>query len=253
MGEEQQGQVRGSGGGLRRGVVTLVIIGAILWGFAFAALRTRGGHDFVAKQLSERFETQVQFERATLGFPLGITLANVATLDYADGQSGFHVDETRLHVGMHPLVRVRLLRPQINLTYDGVVWYPTNFAALGELPFRDLGALSEACAAWRGRVALALEGGTVYWHGMPDGLIASAKGVGFDVGPVSLPGHPDATFHRLRAASVVEPAGRQTDNVSIEWLAAGPQRYIEIDRASTVPTGDDAGFWGVADDHAIEH
>ncbi|MCE9614191.1 MAG: hypothetical protein K8T26_07935 [Lentisphaerae bacterium] len=248
MGEEQ-GKGGGSGGGLRRGIVTLVIILVILWTTLYFALGTKGGHDFVQAQLSKRLGTEVTLERARLGLPAALQLTGVQSADYTAGELGFRVEDVRLAVGVHPWFRVKLVRPELNIVYDGSTWYPTNFAGLGELPERDLGALSDLCAPWRERVAVALEDGLLTWHRDAGAASAMARGVDFQIEPVSLPGHDGVYFHRLRAASVQELDGRQTDNVELEWLVAGSTRYIEMTRGATLPPAQ-AGFWGVGDDTA---
>lgn len=248
MGDGGNKQGRSSGGGWRGSVMTLLVIAAILWGFLFFACRTKSGIDFVQGRASARLGLDVTVERVTLLPPLTLRLSRVQSTDFEANVTGFHADEINVRFGLKPRVTLDLLRPELHLLYDGSVWCPTNLAALGDLPFRDLGGLSDVCAPWRGRMSITLDGGNLYWHGYRDSLIASARGVAFSVRPVKLPGHGDAFFHRLRAASVVEPAGRQTDNIVVDWLSVGEKRYIELQRATTLPAGKDAGFWGMSDD-----
>lgn len=246
--EPHKGGGERAGGGLRRGLATLVIILGILWVTLFFAVGTKGGLDLVQSQLSKRLGTPVKVARARLAVPAALRLMALESENYAEGELGFRADEVRLALGTRPWLRVTLMRPELNLVHDGLTWYPTNFAALGELPEGDLQGLTALSAGWRERVALAIEDGQCTWYRDVGAPLAAARGIMFQIEPVALPGHAGATYQRLRAMSVEEVDGRRTDNVDVEWLTVDGDRHVELSRAPTMPAAEAGGFWGVVND-----
>ena len=245
-------------GGLLQVLVSVIIIFAILWITAFFAVRTRTGHDAVVERLQRGLGRELTVGTTRLAPPLALVAEQVVSVDYVAGEQGVRADLIEVSFGFRPWVRVHVVRPEVNLVYDGVGWTPARLAGLGELPGDSLGGLSELCTQGLGNAAMTVEDGTINWYGGRTkadrhftegngddggGRAAFAEHVNFKRCRVALP-QREAWFHGLEVARVQTPDAPVVEGVKVEWLSVESNRYVEITRSSSLPPADAAGFWG---------
>ena len=253
------------GGGLRRALASLIVALVILWVTVYFALRTPTGHDAVVARLQQALGRELTVGTTRLAPPLVLVAEQVASVDFVAGEQGVRADLLQIRLGFHPWLQVRVVRPEVNLIYDGSEWTPVSLAGLGELPGESLGGLSELCAAWRERATLTVEDGTFNWHrglsntdriftgdnqgnGVDQGdRAAFAEHADFMVCRVGLPQRA-AWFHRLQVARAQGPQSPVVEAVRVEWLAVDSNRYVEIARSSSLPLAA-GGFWGAGYDN----
>ena len=234
----------GRGGGFRRFVITILIIALIVWVTLFLIARTEGGQQFVVNQLTECLDLEVTVKQVKLAFPLTLVMDGVRSENFVPRKAGMQVKQARLSLGVKPWWRMSLEEPELNMAYSKAEeWSPDVFAALGELPGKNMNGIAELTGNIRKMGTLQITHGNLTWVDASGRKLAEARNLDFNMGPACVPGHL-MTYYHLSVEHVINPGGGTLRKIECEWLSSAEVPYVEISRSENIPTGKGPGFWG---------
>jgi hypothetical protein len=246
--KESGGRMRisdGQGHGrLKRFVLTLAIITAIVLVTGSFAVRTQGGRDFMESRLEEQLGFPVSIENVRIAFPYTLVYEGVlGERESADSEASLKIGELRVCLARGPWFKVRVFRAEVNVQrVSPHEWRPAAFVRMGDLPFRTIAEIARLTEGWRDRCALEMRDCAVRWVDMDGGVLAQATGVSFDVRPVRLPRRRMYAY-ALNVYSAQDVDGTRVYNVEREWLASTYRPYVEIYRSGQTASGAGGGFW----------
>lgn len=232
-----------STGGLRRLLVTVLIIALILYVGAYFGLQTDGARSLLEGWVSRKTGMDVKIGECRLAFPAGVRMQFVKAGDPAENRPGFAADEMTLKVSASGRLVMHLKGLDLVLAseQDGV-WAPRFLSRLGDLPVRSLDKLSDLTAGFRSRLMVNIDGAVLKWIGDEGDVYAIMEGVDFSMVPVSLPGRR-LTCYRLDVYKfeIDGDAGASGRDLSREWLAGDDLPYVSLS-ASGVFSGESCLF-----------
>lgn len=218
-------------GGIKRFVVTLLVLAAILYVASFFIVRTDGFRYMVEERLRDTWEWPVRVERVWLNPDWSLVVAGIESEGFETREGpGIVLDEIQLDWSMLRLLHPRRSALRRMHVYGGLfsfrsaaddVWQPVYFHAdaliLAEwFGIRVSDPVNETVRFVEGAVDLRITGGDVYWWNEDDECIAALRGLSFESDRTELLNDP-FRYIRMSADEVftLEEVRRQ---VTRKWL-----------------------------------
>lgn len=232
--------------GLRRLLVTLVVIAVILYVFLFLAARTDGARSLVEKWMSDKIGSQVTIRKMAMTLPFGLAMEDVRTKDFTGDSAGVDVGEMKMVPGGRTALSLSAKNVKIVLEREGEEgWGPRLFEKVGDLPLKDIGEISRVTESFRERLSVVAERISITWIDQGGEILAMVEDASFSVEPVFLPSGK-WHYYSLKIYKCEAPGlgGLTGKDIAKEWLADENRPYVEL--KSSGKTGDEAGgeFWG---------
>ncbi|MFO7870864.1 MAG: hypothetical protein R6V03_05475 [Kiritimatiellia bacterium] len=247
--EKDQGQMRispegGRMGGVKRFVITVVILAVIVLVCGIFAARTEGARRLAGEKLGKRLGMELKIGEMRIGWPYVLVLDRVESEDEAPDEGGplFKAREIRLAPGIDPRWRITARQCGLKLVRDrGGAWTPTALGRLGAIPRGGMEKISWVTEEFRDSVALKVRDSGVEWLDSSGRVISSASGISFDVRPVEM-GDRRMYYHRLVVYNVLGESLLEGHNMEREWLAGKGADYIELERETANHAPAAAGY-----------
>jgi hypothetical protein len=229
-----------SGSGLKRFLVTLIIIVIILYVGAFFGLRTAGARSLIDSSLEKRLGMEVEIGEAKLAFPLGVTMQTVKAGEPGENLPGFLAQEICVKFLTFTGTRVSARGVELVLAkQDDGSWAPRFFSRMGDLPARKMEVVSEVTKSFRDKVSVDIDGALIKWIDERGSVDVLMEGVDFEMQPVKLPGremfHYKLAVFKYRADVV---GGGSGHDVVREWLSGADAGYVEVLSAGEMPASE---------------
>lgn len=215
------------GSGLRRLLVSLLVVVAIALVAGFIVVRT----PFFGKKLEAFVEKKtglaVTMEGARIGWPYSLVIEGLKSKPGAAGSlGGISVKEIRIDPEFGWKKRVTLDRLTLTLASSKHGWLPEWFAGLGEL--RELEQVAALTSAFRKNTRLDIVRGTILWLDSSGRKIASVVDFDFNMESVTTGNGRKIYYCSLTAGEVVKEDGTETRNIKADWVFTEDNRSIEI-------------------------
>jgi hypothetical protein len=218
------------GNGLKRLLVTLLIITTILYVGAFFGLRTDGARSLIEGEMSKRIGMEVQIGETKLAFPLGVAMHIVKAGEPGEDLGGFLAKEIKIKLLSGAGIHIEASGVDlVMLREDDGSWGPRFFSKLGDIPDHELSMVSNITKGFREHVSIDVDGALLKWIGDDGEVHVLMEGVVFEMQPTRLPGRK-MVHYRLDVFkySVGGPGGASGRDIVREWLAGPDSVYIEV-------------------------
>jgi hypothetical protein len=243
MADEENAKPK-SRGGIKRFLVTLIIIGAILVATAFLVVRTDGGRSFVEKWLVKQLDMDLTIKDAKLELPFTLVIIDaVSKAVEPGGKPLLRIRELSVSPTMRGGLKLDVRRGVLfmlrNASGD---WTPAFFSKFGEMPSKNVAEISRVMRKMGKGTSLFVNDSAITWIG-EDGVVkAEVTGLSFDAAPVDL---PDRTirYFRVAADSAKSAAGVVVKDVEREWLCSDTKDYVELNRIGGSREDGGSAFW----------
>lgn len=235
------------GSGLKRFIVTILIILVILYVGAFFGLRTDGARSLVEGALEKRLGVDVSIGETSLAFPLGIRMATVAAGGGEESLAGLDAEEIVVRFLVRPAVRVSVKGLELVLVQDSDgSWQPRSFARMSDLPQAGSAGIAEITKEFSDDFSLRLKGALIKWIDADGRVIAMAEGTDFEMQPVKLPGRK-MVYYRLAVFKYTaeQAAGGAGRDIVREWLYSPDAGLVDVVSKGDLPVASDLPGAGV--------
>jgi len=231
----------GRSGFLSRFLCTVLIVLVIVLVSLLFAVRTEGARDLIEEWLTDFTGVPLTVEETRIGWPYVLVAQGVDSDNFEnDVSAGLRVHQIRIGLngsGLH----ITAKRPELKLcfTKDGN-WTPERFARMGDIPFREISAVTSLTSGFRKRVRLDISDGVITWRDADGVQKAYARGIDFSMRPLSIPSGK-LFYYALDVRSASIPSSRQESrSMRREWVSSASRDYIEIDSVDGSAVGLDA-------------
>ena len=230
----------GGGNGLKRFLVTVIIIVIILYVGAFFGLRTAGARSLIDGAMEKRLGMEVEIGETKLAFPLGVTMQMVKAGEPGENLPGFLAQELRVNFLSGAGTRVSASGVELVVAkQDDGSWAPRFFSRMGDLPARKTEVVSDVTKSFREKVSVAIDGALVKWVDEDGRVQVMAESLDFEMQPVKLPGR-EMFHYRLGVfkctADVI--GGGSGHDIVREWLSGPDAAYVEVFSQGDIPTSE---------------
>jgi hypothetical protein len=207
------------------GCLTCLVLLAVVLGVVLAAaVRTKGGSEWIAETIRKKTRLDLEIGEARAGLPFDLVLKNVKARS-TEAYGGFKAAEIRLGPRLNGGLELGVTGAELDLVRTADGWLPDAFGRIAELnDVRDTpGLFADVPRGLR----LTLHDGALSWS-TPDGEVtALLKGIEFLAVPIEIPGRR-MWFYDLSARLVKRAGGQEGRNVRRCWMSASDNAYIEI-------------------------
>lgn len=228
------------GGGLKRFVVTALIILVIFYAGAYFGLRTSGARSLIDSSLEKRLGMEVEIGETRLAFPLGLRINTIKAGSPGENLPGFTAQELCVELGARLVTKISASGVELVLAKQGDgSWEPRFFSRMGDLPSRKMAIVSDVTKSFRDKVSVCVDDALIKWvdeHGQVSVLM---EGVDFEMQQVKLPGRE--MFHYklgvFKFSSDLVGGGGDHDIVR-EWLSGPDAEYVEVLSEGEIPVSE---------------
>lgn len=233
-----EGECRGSG--LKRFLITAVIILLIFYVGAFFGLRTAGARSLIDGALEKRLGVELEIGETQLAFPLGVKMHIVKAGEPAESMPGFIAQE--LCVKYCPFAGTKISVSGVELVLakqDDGTWEPRFFSRMGYLPAQEMEKVSDATKSFRDRVSIDVDGALIKWVDERGSIDVLMEGVEFEMQSARLPGRE--MFHYklgVFKCSADGAGGGSGHDIVREWLSGPDAAYVELLSTGEIPVSE---------------
>jgi hypothetical protein len=246
MADEENAKPK-SRGGLKRFIITLIIIAVILMATAFLAVRTDGGRSFVEKWLVKQLDMDLTIKDAKLELPFTLVIIDaVSKAVEPGGKPLLRIRELSVSASMKGGMKFEVRRGVLFLLRNASGdWTPGFFSKFGEVPSKNVAEISRVMRKMGKGTSLYVSDSAITWVGEDGAVKAEVTGLTFDAAPVDL---PDRTirYFRVAADSATTSDGVVAKDVEREWLTSDAKDYVELNRIGAGREEGVDGFWEAA-------
>jgi hypothetical protein len=243
MADEENAKPK-SRGGIKRFVITLLVIAAILVATAFLVVRTDGGRSFVEKWLVKQLDMDLTIKDAKLELPFTLVIVDaVSKAVEPGGKPLLRIRELSVSPSMRGGLKFEVRRGVLFLIRNGSGdWIPAFFSKFGEVPSKNVAEISRVMRKMGKGSSLFVNDSVITWMSEDGAVNAEVTGLSFDAAPVDL---PDRTirYFRVAADSATTGDGVVAKDVEREWLSSDARDYVELNRIGGGREEGSGGFW----------
>jgi len=229
------------GSGLKRFVITVLIILVILYVGAFFGLRTDGARSLVEGSMEKRLGMDVEIGETSLAFPLGVRMKTVKAGDPKENKAGLIAEELVIRFLVRPGMSISAKGLELVLVQDADgSWLPRSFSRMSDLPQAGVAGISDITKGISDDMALYIHGALIKWVDEGGRVLVMAEGTDFEMQPVKLPGREMVHYSLsvFKYTTELLPGGTGRDVVR-EWLYGPDAGLVEVVSRGDLPGGSD--------------